>query len=167
MARYLADGQLEFLGRKDNQVKIRCYRIELGEVEAALEQHAGVREAAVIVNEEKAGEKRLVAYIVARAAGGVSADELGRHLKEKLPEYMEVAAYVVLEEMPLTANGKIDRRGLPALEWGRGSVEGSHVGARTPAEELVADIWADVCWGSVADRWASRTTSSSWAVILC
>ncbi|HEV2733811.1 MAG TPA: amino acid adenylation domain-containing protein, partial [Longimicrobiaceae bacterium] len=139
-ARWSAEGVLEFLGRIDQQVKIRGFRIEPGEVEAQLAAHPGVREAVVLVREDVPGEKRLVGYVVA-SADGVSTTELKEHLASRLPEYMAPSALVVLESFPLSPNGKVDRRALPAPE-GAGSAE--HVAPRTPTEEILAGIWADV-----------------------
>jgi amino acid adenylation domain-containing protein len=107
VARYLSDGNIEYLGRIDHQVKIRGYRIELGEIEAALVRHREVRQAVVVAREEGAGGKRLVGYIVREEGSEAGVSELRSHLKEGLPEYMVPAALVFLEEMPLTANGKI------------------------------------------------------------
>jgi amino acid adenylation domain-containing protein len=129
---------LEYLGRLDEQVKIRGFRIELGEIEAALSAHAEVRDARVIVREDAPGEKRLVAYIV----GGVEADELRGHLRRSLPEYMVPAAFVALETLPLTPNGKLDRKALPAPDLA--SAEDRYVAPRTPAEEVLAGIWAEL-----------------------
>ncbi|HEU0077931.1 MAG TPA: AMP-binding protein, partial [Longimicrobiaceae bacterium] len=138
-ARWLPSGELEFLGRVDAQVKVRGFRIEPGEVEAALERHPAVREAAVVVREDAAGERRLVAYV---AADGEAADaaELREHLRGRLPEYMVPSAVVVLDALPLTPTGKVDRRALPAPE---GSGE-EFVAPRTPAEAALAGIWAEV-----------------------
>ncbi|HST63392.1 MAG TPA: condensation domain-containing protein, partial [Longimicrobium sp.] len=136
--RWKADGRLEFIGRVDEQVKIRGFRIEPGEIEAVLSAHAEVREARVIVSTDASGEKRLVAYIV----GHVEADELRGHLRESLPEYMVPAAFVGLDALPLTPNGKLDVKALPAPELG--SAEGQSVAPRTPTEEVLAEIWAEV-----------------------
>ncbi|HST62244.1 MAG TPA: condensation domain-containing protein, partial [Longimicrobium sp.] len=136
--RWKADGRLEFIGRVDEQVKIRGFRIEPGEIEAVLSAHAQVREARVIVGTDASGEKRLVAYVV----GAVEADALRVHLRESLPEYMVPAAFVGLDALPLTPNGKLDIRALPAPELG--SAAGQSVAPRTPVEEVLAEIWADV-----------------------
>jgi acyl carrier protein len=121
---------------------VRGYRIELGEVEAVLREHSGVREAVVIVREEVAGDKRLVAYLVAEEEGAVSLEELRVRIKERLPEYMVPSAIVELREMPLTPNGKVDRRALPAPD--RTGLETVYVAPRTQVEEALAVIWADV-----------------------
>jgi amino acid adenylation domain-containing protein len=135
--RWKADGRLEFIGRVDEQVKIRGFRIEPGEIESVLSAHAEVREARVIVGQDASGEKRLVAYVV----GGVDADGLRAHLRESLPEYMVPGAFVVLDRLPLTANGKVDHKALPAPEFA--SAE-TYVAPRTPVEEVLAGIWAEV-----------------------
>ena len=112
-ARWRRGGELEYLGRTDDQVKVRGYRVELGEVEAAVARHPGVREAAVVAREDSPGDRRLIAYVVSETGGAVDVDELRRDLARSLPEYMVPAAIVSLEAMPLTANGKVDRRALP------------------------------------------------------
>src|SRR6185312_2753683 len=139
--RYLEDGRIEYLGRRDQQVKVRGYRIELGEIEAVLESHPGVRQAVVTVLEEQ----QLVGYVVGDwpANEREVAAELRPYLRERLPEYMVPQRWVVLEQMPLTANGKIDRRGLPAHE-DAGSAPWRDEGEWTPVEELVAKIWSEV-----------------------
>ena len=144
--RFLANGDLDFLGRFDDQVKIRGFRVEPGEIEALLLTMAGVREAVVVVREDRSAggssaDRRLVAY-VAGVAGGVEAEVLRRALREKLPDYMVPAACVVLPALPLTLNGKVDRRALPAPE--RLISEESYVAPRTPVEEVLAGIWAEV-----------------------
>src|SRR6185369_6377279 len=111
LARYIGDGVTEYLGRIDHQVKIRGYRIELGEIEAAINEHPSVEQAIVVAREDEPGEKWLVGYVVGRQE--VSSQELTKYLKERLPDYMVPGAIVPLEAMPLTANGKLDRRALP------------------------------------------------------
>ncbi|HEX7239395.1 MAG TPA: amino acid adenylation domain-containing protein, partial [Longimicrobiaceae bacterium] len=139
--RWRADGTLEFLGRIDAQVKIRGFRIEPGEIEAVLRKQQGVRDAAVVVREDAPGQKRLVAYVVAEAGEELSTSELRARLGESLPEYMVPGAFVPLEQFPLNASGKVDRRALPAPQWG---AEAVYVAPRTAAEEVLAGIWAEV-----------------------
>jgi amino acid adenylation domain-containing protein/non-ribosomal peptide synthase protein (TIGR01720 family) len=143
-ARYLADGRVVFLGRMDHQVKIRGYRVELGEIESALSSHAGVREAVVVVREESSGDARLVAYVVASEAPGPGADELSRHLEERLPAYMLPSTIVALTALPLTPNGKIDRQALALLDGPAEPASAEAVAPRSPVEEVLASIWADV-----------------------
>ncbi|HEX8148206.1 MAG TPA: condensation domain-containing protein, partial [Pyrinomonadaceae bacterium] len=144
VVRYLPGGEVEFIGRTDHQVKIRGHRIELGEVEAALREHASVREAVVALREMAGGERRLVAYVVggpwAEAGGG----ELRAHLRGKLPEYMLPSAFVMLEELPLLPSGKVDRRRLPDPELTREQTGEPYVAPRTALEEAVAGIWSEV-----------------------
>ncbi|HVF55927.1 MAG TPA: amino acid adenylation domain-containing protein, partial [Pyrinomonadaceae bacterium] len=144
LARRLSNGEIEYLGRIDQQVKVRGYRIELGEIEAALTRESAVEAAAVVVREEEGGEKRLVAYVVARAGEEIRERELRAGIKQSLPEYMVPSVFVTLEEMPLTANGKIDRKRLPAPEHVRPDTSLHHVGARTAVEEAISSIWAEV-----------------------
>ncbi|HEX8273806.1 MAG TPA: amino acid adenylation domain-containing protein, partial [Longimicrobiaceae bacterium] len=139
--RLLADGTLEFLGRIDSQVKLRGYRIEPGEVEAALCEHPAVREAVVVVREDAPGDRRLVGYVVAEGAA-VSPAELRAHLGGRLPEHMVPGGFVVLDRLPLTSNGKVDRRALPAPEHAADAER--YVAPRTPAEEVLAGIWGEV-----------------------
>jgi amino acid adenylation domain-containing protein len=138
-ARYLWDGQIEYLGRLDHQVKVRSHRIELGEIESVMARHEAVRQAVVVVREVGI-EKRLVAYVV----GEASASELRRHLKERVPEYMIPSAFVSLSKMPLTPNGKVDRRALPKPDGLIQDQENVFVAPRTPLEELIAGIWCQV-----------------------
>jgi acyl carrier protein len=142
MVRYLGSGEIEFIGRRDEQVKIRGYRIELGEIEAVLKKHSAVSEAVVLASEEESGEKRLVAYVV--GASEVEVGELRNYLKERLPQYMVPSGYVRMDEMPLTANGKVDRRALPAYELSRADASAKFVAPRTPIEETLVGIWCKV-----------------------
>ncbi len=144
LVRYLPDGQLDYLGRTDAQVKIRGYRIELGEIEAILAQYPSVAETRVIMREEIAGNKQLVAYIVPRPQQSFTVGDLRRHLQGKLPDYMLPAAFVLLETLPLTPNGKLDYHALPAPESNRLTLDKTYMSPRTPSEELLAGIWASV-----------------------
>ncbi len=141
--RLRTDGNLEYVGRFDDQVKIRGFRIEPGEIEALLMTLPGVEEAVVVMHEDRAGDRRLVAYVVGEKIVG---EGLRRSLREKLPDYMVPAAVVVLPELPLTPNRKVDRKALPAPE-GQGAGESHlerHLAPRTPVEEILAGIWAEV-----------------------
>ncbi len=144
LARYLADGNIEFLGRIDDQVKIRGFRIELGEIGSVLDQHPAVREAVVLAGEDSSGEKRLIAYVVANQQPSPATNQLRSYLKEKLPDYMVPSAFVFLDKLPLTSNGKVDRKALPAPDQSRPELEESYVTPRTPVEEVVASIWSEV-----------------------
>ncbi|MEZ2133143.1 amino acid adenylation domain-containing protein, partial [Sinorhizobium sp. CB9] len=141
LARWRKDGILEYIGRNDFQVKIRGHRIELGEIQAALLGHAGVREAAVIALDDAGGGKRLAAYVVAVDEDGVTAEALRTHLGGRLPSYMVPAAITFIDAMPLTVNGKLDRRALPDPELSSGS---AYVAPRTETEAALAAIWRDV-----------------------
>jgi amino acid adenylation domain-containing protein/non-ribosomal peptide synthase protein (TIGR01720 family) len=143
LVRYLPDGNIEYLGRIDNQVKIRGFRIELGEIEAILSQHPQVQTAVAIVREDTPGDKRLVAYIVAPAEATPATNELRQYLKAKLPEYMVPSAFVILEALPITPNGKVDRRALPIPE-SRSGIEVKLVAPRTPEEKTLTQIWTQV-----------------------
>ncbi|MCA1682030.1 MAG: amino acid adenylation domain-containing protein, partial [Actinobacteria bacterium] len=141
--RWTSEGIIDYLGRVDEQVKIRGFRIEPGEVEAALLAHPEVAEAVVIARED-AGHKRLVAYLVPVSAGALLGQaELRSWLKQGLPDYMVPSAFVVLEQLPLSSSGKIDRRALPAPEW-QPEQESSYVAPRSEAERELAGIWAQV-----------------------
>jgi len=141
-ARYLEDGSIEFIGRIDNQVKIRGFRIELGEIEAVLAQHPQVRSAVVIVREDSPGEKRLVAYIITKEELAIA--HLRGFLKTKLPDYMVPSAFVFLDAIPLTPNGKVDHRALPAPEVNNFSQETSFIPPRNPIELQLSQIWSEV-----------------------
>ncbi|HKG94775.1 MAG TPA: amino acid adenylation domain-containing protein [Gemmatimonadaceae bacterium] len=143
-ARYLADGTLEFLGRGDNQVKIRGFRVEVEEVEAVLRQHPAVREAVVTALGDVGGERKLVAYFSARHKPVPTVDELRRFLKQQLPDYMVPSAFVLLEAIPRLPNQKVNRPALPAPDLSRPELESGYVAPRTPTEEVVAGVWADV-----------------------
>ncbi|HEV7376653.1 MAG TPA: amino acid adenylation domain-containing protein, partial [Pyrinomonadaceae bacterium] len=142
-ARFLANAEIEFLGRRDEQVKIRGYRIELGEIEAQLREDREVREAVVMAREDMGGEKRLVAYVVADQGNGFSVSELRRLLGERLPEYMLPSAFVLLEQLPLTANGKVDRGALPEPSQHHEAAS-IYVPPRTELERLIAATWQEV-----------------------
>jgi amino acid adenylation domain-containing protein len=141
--RYRPDGNLEFLGRLDDQAKVRGFRVEPGEIEAALSQHAAVRENVVVARENGQGSHQLVAYVVAhKPAPTVS--ELRSFLEETLPEYMVPSAFVLLDALPLTPHGKVDRRALPAPDGTRPELNKPFIAPRTPTEKLLAEIWAQV-----------------------
>lgn len=143
LVRYHADGTIEFLGRLDHQVKLRGFRIELGEIETAISRYPGVREAVVIVREDIPGDKRLVAYVTSdQQALTISA--VREALTGKLPNYMLPSAVVRMDAMPLTPNGKIDRKGLPAPDTGRSARQREYAAPRTEQEKTLAAIWAEV-----------------------
>ena len=144
LARYRPDGVIEFLGRLDHQVKLRGYRVELGEIEATLRSVPGVHEAVVLLEEIMPGNKRLVAYIVAHPRRRPTINEIQNHLQTRLPDYMLPSAFVQLETLPLTLNGKIDRRALPLLDGVHLKREGVNIAPRSPIEEILTAIWADV-----------------------
>jgi len=139
VVRYCADGVLEYLGRVDHQVKIRGHRIEIGEVEAALAGCPGVREAAVMAE----GGDRLIAYYVALGEATVAVKDVREHLARTLPDYMVPSAYMAIDELPLTASGKVDRKALPAPN-GERQVETEYVAPRTELEQRIAQIWREV-----------------------
>jgi amino acid adenylation domain-containing protein len=144
LARYLPDGNIDFLGRVDQQVKIRGYRIELGEIETALQQHPAIREAVVLVREDEPGNKRLVAYLVSVQEAAPTIGELHSFLRRKLPGYMAPAAYVWLESLPMTPNGKIDRRALPAPDKTRPELGTEYLTPRNKMEQALAEVWQKV-----------------------
>ena len=143
LARWLPNGELEYLGRIDRQMKIRGFRIEPGEIEATLEEHSGVAEAVVVLREDRPGDERLVAYLIPREEGA-SGGELREHLRRRLPEYMIPSAFVSLAAMPLTNNGKLDRAALPDPDSSRREEGPAYVAPRSPAEEILATIWQEV-----------------------
>jgi len=140
VASWRSDGNLEYWGRTDHQVKVRGFRIELGEIESRLREQAGVRDAVVVVREEE-GEKRLVGYVVAGVGASLEASELRRELGRTLPEYMVPAAIMVLEALPLTPSGKLDRKALPAPEF---NATTGYRAPRTPEEEILCGLFAEV-----------------------
>ena len=143
-ARFRPDGQIEFLGRMDHQVKIRGYRIELGEIETVVGEQEGVRECVAMVREDVAGDKRLVCYVVGEESLSPTARELRSPLLDKLPEYMLPSVFVLLDKFPLTPNGKVDRKALPAPEQSRPDLAEAFVEPRTSLERVLAGIWSQV-----------------------
>jgi amino acid adenylation domain-containing protein/non-ribosomal peptide synthase protein (TIGR01720 family) len=142
--RWTVDGQLEYLGRTDEQVKIRGFRIEPGEIEAALRQHPQVADTVVVAQQNHDGHKRLVAYVVSASDAAASdTTTLRDALKQTLPDYMIPAAFVELDQLPLSPSGKVDRRALPAPDFAAAVAVG-YVAPRTATETALADIWADV-----------------------
>src|SRR5581483_7297816 len=144
LVRWLPDGRLEFMGRRDGQVKLRGFRIEVGEIEAVLQEHPSVREAVVVIQEPEQGEKQLVAYIVAAPPPALSLSALRAFLNSRLPTYMLPTAFVPLEALPLTANGKLDRRALPAPDGTRPELGKEYIAPRSEIERTLAQIWSQV-----------------------
>ncbi|BAY23352.1 amino acid adenylation domain-containing protein [Calothrix sp. NIES-2100] len=144
LARYLPNGELEYLGRIDHQVKIRGFRIELGEIEALLRQHPTVRETVILVREDQPDDKQLVAYIVAKSEQVPTTSELRNWLKVQLPDYMLPSAFVLLEALPLTSNGKVDRQALPTPNTARPELDEAYVAPSTPEEKVLVDVWVQV-----------------------
>lgn len=144
LARYLPNGDIEFLGRRDHQVKIRGFRIELGEIETALGQHPAVKETVILAREDGPDEKRLVAYVVPDRKQPPTISELHSFLKRKLPDHMVPSIFIMLDNLPLTSNGKIDRRALPLPDQTRPELSHAFVAPRTSTEEVLAGIWAEV-----------------------
>lgn len=141
--RYLADGRIEFLGRIDDQVKLRGFRIELGEIEAVLNEHQSVKQSVVIAREDKAGDKQLVAYLVLTEEIETIISDLRRWVKQQLPDYMVPSSFVVLDEFPLTENGKLDRRALPAPD-GKQFLKNVYIAPRNTLELLLTKIWEKI-----------------------
>lgn len=144
LARFLPDGNIEFLGRIDHQVKVRGFRIELGEIEAVLGEHPQILDVTVIVREDIAGDKRIVAYLVPETATGFTVSELRNYLREKLPDYMIPSIFVTLDALPLTPNGKIDRKALPMPDQSRPDLESAYVAPRNEIEENLARICVEL-----------------------
>ncbi|MEH2407387.1 MAG: non-ribosomal peptide synthetase [Nostoc sp.] len=144
LARYLPDGNIEFLGRIDNQVKIRGFRIELGEIEREIAQHPDVREVVVLARQDKTSEKQLTAYIVPHYNSRYTHNKLRNFLQQQLPNYMMPSAFVMLESLPLTANGKVDRHKLPAPSRERPQLEQAYIAPQTDLERLLAGILSEL-----------------------
>ncbi len=144
LARYLPDGNIEFLGRLDKQVKIRGFRVELGEIETVLGRHSGVRECAVTVSGAGAGQTRLIAYFVPDGRHAPDAGQLRKYLTDQLPGYMVPSAFVKIEALPLTSNGKVDRRALPAPDRQRPQLEKKYASPRNAVELELTNIWQEV-----------------------
>jgi amino acid adenylation domain-containing protein len=145
LAKYRADGNIEFLGRNDNQVKIRGHRIELGEIEATLNQIPWVRESVIVARDrDESDEKELSGYIVSKQASLRSQTEVRRFLQEKLPDFMIPSLFVFLDALPLTPNGKLDRNALPAPDGERPNLDQGFVEPRTEIEELIAQVWREI-----------------------
>jgi amino acid adenylation domain-containing protein/non-ribosomal peptide synthase protein (TIGR01720 family) len=144
LVRYRIDGNIEFLGRIDHQVKLHGFRIELGEIEAVLAEHPGIREVVVMAREDNPGEKRLVAYLIPAIEPAPKIAELRDYLKEKLPEYMVPSALVFLSAFPISPSAKVDRKALPAPDMSRMSLEKKYVAPRNAEEEILAEMWEEV-----------------------
>jgi amino acid adenylation domain-containing protein len=144
LARYRPDGNLEFLGRVDHQVKIRGFRIELGEIEAVLEQHSAIKQAVGVARDDEFGSKYLAAYFIPRPGAKFSQSGLREHLRKQLPEYMIPPALVAVREFPLSPNGKVDRKGLPAPQAGDYHREREYVAPRDKVEKKLVAIWEEV-----------------------
>lgn len=143
LVRYLPDGNLVFIGRSDNQIKIRGFRVELEEIERAIVESRLVKETVVILRQDEPGDFRLVGYLVSESPA-IDLTAVRTHLKSRLPEYMVPAAFVILEKLPLLPNGKIDRKALPAPDLAQTGHDQVYVAPRTPTEEIVAGIWSQV-----------------------
>ena len=144
LARYLPDGNIEYLGRMDGQVKVRGFRIELGEVETALSQHPAVRDTVAVVREDTPGDRRLIAYVVLNSPQDNATADLREFLKQKLPEYMLPTAFVLLEKLPTTPSGKVDRKSLPAPDTSTLSLRSNYIAPRTDTEQQLAEIWSQI-----------------------
>jgi amino acid adenylation domain-containing protein len=144
LARMWEDGRIEYVGRVDQQVKVRGYRIEVGEIEEWIRRSGAAREVVVVAREDRPGDKRLVAYVVADPGETLLADQLRGFLKDRLPDFMIPSAFVALEQMPLTPNGKINRKALPVPDQTQLRSQTPFASPRSPLEELLAGVWADV-----------------------
>jgi amino acid adenylation domain-containing protein/non-ribosomal peptide synthase protein (TIGR01720 family) len=144
LAKFLPDGNIDFVARRDNQIKIRGFRVELEEVQIALSGYPTLKDCAVIARGTGSADKRLVAFVVNSTGTAVAPSQLRDYLKKTLPEYMTPAEYVFLDALPLTENGKVDRRKLRAKDVEPASADSPYVAPRTPAEEVVAGVWAEV-----------------------
>ncbi|HEX2271743.1 MAG TPA: amino acid adenylation domain-containing protein, partial [Pyrinomonadaceae bacterium] len=143
IGRWLKDGRIELFGRRDQQVKVNGYRLETGEIEAVLDEHPGVVKSAVVAHNIE-GNNHLVAYLVTTQKETMSGAEMREYLTNRLPAYMIPTFFLELDQMPLTPNGKVDRKALPAPDQGQLEIEREYVAARTPVEEKLSDIWSDV-----------------------
>ena len=144
LGRFLANGELEHLGRKDFQIKIRGYRVEVTEIESALLKHSQINEAVVVAMDNRASDKRLVAYVVPAGQPPPSASELRSFLEEKVPDYMIPSAFVMLHALPLNSTGKLDRRALPVPDSSRPQLDVAYAAPRTSIEEKVVEIWEEI-----------------------
>lgn len=144
LMRWREPGTLEFLGRIDQQVKLRGFRIELGEIEAVLDSHPGLRASVAIVREDKPGDQRLVAYVVAVGEEPPEVEDLRRLLRSKLPPFMVPSAFVMLDSLPITANGKLDREALPAPDGARPDLARDYAAPQTPVQDTLASVWREV-----------------------
>jgi hypothetical protein len=144
LARYRADGTIEFLGRLDHQVKLRGFRVEPGEIEAALVAHPDVGSAVVLLKESSAENARLVAYLTPSDGAQPDASRLQEFLRRRLPDYMVPAAFVVMGQLPLTPNGKLDRAALPEPDRIERSDAHAFVAPRTPTEALLVETWREL-----------------------
>ncbi len=153
LVRWLPDGTVEFMGRSDGQVKVRGFRIELGEIEAAMDDHPLVKDRVVICRTDGPGEKQLTAYVVPQPGHAIETDtpaqeklltDLREHLRERLPEHMMPAAFVVMPEFPLNPNGKVDKKALPAPEFRTQTMRARHVAPRDHLERMLAGIWSQL-----------------------
>ncbi len=163
LVRWSADGELEFVGRADDQVKVRGFRIELGEIEAVLNQQPGVGQTSVVLRDDGVGQQ-LVAYVVPATGVVLDADVLRKAAADFLPGYMVPAACVMLDVLPLTANGKLDRKALPAPDFGVGVGVVSSRGPRDAREEILCRLFADVLGLPV---WVLMMISLIWVGIRC